>query len=454
VTLLDRAESVELLLKRSGASEAQREDADRLADELGDLPLALEQAAAYVEATGGTFARYLDLFHERRPDMLAFRPEDATYPESVATTWLLAFEQAEAEEPAAGGLLRLFACLAPDDLPVALIQAWDEPWPEPLDAVRTDPLVWDRAVQALLRQSLVRSDGDGGLSLHRLVQAVMWDRMGEAERETWATAAQQFMQEAINTDLPGMSGRLTEFAPLIPHALAAADLVTNHDNIRVYLMIQAAGFARLQADYQECEGLVLRALAIDEAAYGPDHPRVAIIVNNLGSVLRDRDDLDGAEDAFRRALSINEAAYGPNHPKVAGCINNLGGVLRAQGDLAGAGDAFQRALAIDENAYGPDHPNIAVAVNNLGGVLQDRGDLDGAETAFRRALTINEKEYGPDHPNVAICLNNLGGVLRDRGELDGAEAACRRALAIFEAKFGPDHPNTLLARRNLATLRR
>jgi tetratricopeptide (TPR) repeat protein len=131
-------------------------------------------------------------------------------------------------------------------------------------------------------------------------------------------------------------------------------------------------------------------------------------VNNLGLVLKDQGDLAGARDAYERALAIDEAVFGPDHPKVATDVNNLGLVLQDQGDLTGARAAFERALAIDEAVFGPDHPNVARDVNNLGLVLQDQGDLAGARTAYERALAIDEAVFGPDHPEVARDVNNLG----------------------------------------------
>ena len=214
---------------------------------------------------------------------------------------------------------------------------------------------------------------------------------------------------------------------------------------------------------------------------------VARLFNHIGVYRSMRADFATARQAFERALAIDEKAFGPDHPNVARHVNNLGMVLKDLGDLDDARKAFQRALAIDEKAFGPDHPNVARDVNNLGGVLQDLGDLDGARKAYQRALAIVEKAFGPDHPNVAttsttwawcsrtsatstaparrssgrwpstrkpsapttrtwrIRVNNLGVVLKDLGDLDGARKAFERALAIDEKAFGPDHPN--VARR-------
>ncbi len=410
VDVMNRDEAIDFLLARSGVGDDQREDAGRLADALGRLPLALEQAAATIEQDGLGVGAYLRLFEERRAALFAESPPNPAYPKSVATTWSLAFERAAAEEPAAVGFLRLCACLAPDDLPVDLIRQWDGTWPGPLDDARQDDLAWTRVIRALRRHSLVKIEGEA-LSVHRLVQVVTWDRMDEGEREVWATAAQRRMGDALDLDMPTMSGRLDEIAALIPHALAAGEFEGGDSGEKAWILDRAATFSQLRADFSEAEAL------------------------------------------FRRALDISEAARGSDHPTVASRANNLGGVLQARGELDGAESAYRRALAIDEAAHGPDHPNVAIRMNNLGGVLRARGDLDGAKAAYRRALTIDEAAYGTDHPDVAIDVNNLGRVLQDRGDLDGAEAAYRRALAILDAKLGPDHPNTQLVRDNLAAVR-
>ena len=451
---LSRLESVALLLRSDDATDVQRAAVGRVAEELGDLPLALEQAAAYVDAAGISFEDYLNLYRQRRADLLARGKIGDGYPNTVATTWDLAFERAEAECPAAGGLLRLVACLAPDDLPADLIRSWDEPWPGPLDAIRTDPLGWSDALAALRHHSLVRVGGNGTFSVHRLVQAVMLDRMDEYEQATWADAARRLLVSRLGVDLPIMSGRLRELAPLVPHALASGDLPAGDASLRIAALHSAATYSVANADYEETETLTRRLVDLTEAFRDADHPDVGTQLNNLGYVLQYRGDLNGAEDAFRRALAIGDAAHGPDHPQVAIYTNNLGNVLRDRGDLDGAEDAFRRALAIDDAAHGPDHPEVATDLNNLGAVLRDRGDLDGAEDAYRRALAIGEAAYGSDHPTVAIRVSNLGSVLRDRGDLDGAEDAFRRALAIFEKMLGPDHPDAQIARDKLAALRR
>ena len=446
VRQFERRESVEFLLRCTG--QADETSAGALADALGDLPLALEQAGAYIEETGRSISGYLELFRDRRRELLARGMPSTEYPDTVATTWEISFQQVEGT-PAAD-LLRLVAFLAPDDVPRSLLSEGTEHLPEPLGGAVADSLALDDALAALRRYSLAEVTEES-LSVHRLVQAVVRDRMPQDDRSRWAGAAVELVNAAFpfdRNDLETWAGS----ARLLPHALAGAAHAESLDvapETTGRLLNEAGRYLRVRAELAEAKVVLERALAIDENAYGPDHPTVAIRVNNLGGVLRDLGDLEGARASYERALAIDEAAYGPDHSGVAIYGNNLGLVLRAQGDLEGARARFERALAIDEKAHGPNHPDVAIRVNNLGRVLYDLGDLEGARASFERALAIGERVYGPDHPTVAIRVNNLGSVLREMGDLEGARAHLERALAIDEAAYSLTHPNVARDVNNL-----
>jgi tetratricopeptide (TPR) repeat protein len=236
-------------------------------------------------------------------------------------------------------------------------------------------------------------------------------------------------------------------------ALAMDEAVYGRDHPRVAIDVNnLGGVLKYLGKLGEARAAFERALAIDEAVYGRDHPRVAIDVNNLGLVLKDLGELGEARAACKRALAIDEAVYGLVHPSVARDVNNLGGVLRDLGELGEARSAYERALAIFERVFGTEHPNMATLVNNLGVVLQDLGELGEARAAYRRALAMDEAVYGRDHPRVAIDINNLAMVLRDLGEPGEARVALERALAIFEKFLPPDHPRIRIVRDNLESL--
>jgi len=414
VDMFTPAESVEFLRRRTGQED---EDAAKaLADALGNPPLALEQAGAYIEETGISLASYLNLFQERQKDQkeLLGRGKPAAYPDTVATTWDLSFQKASEEVPASADLLNLCAFLAPDDIPKSILAEGLEYLPEPLASAVADEMARNDAVAALRRYSLLNV-ADDTLSVHRLVQAVTRDRLKEGGQEkTWAEVAVRLVGGAFPFDSDDVR-TWPECSLLLPHALAAAEHAEELEvapEATQYLLNQAGLYCEGCAEFGEAKILYERALPIAENVYGRDDSEVAAIINNLGLVLQVLGDLEGARKSLERAIEIDEKAYGPDHPDVATGVNNLGRVLQAQGDLAGAKKSYERALKIDENVYGPNHPNVARDVNNLGGVLQAQGDLAGAKERYERALEIFRHFLGEDHPNTKTVQGNLESLQR------------------------------------------
>ena len=157
------------------------------------------------------------------------------------------------------------------------------------------------------------------------------------------------------------------------------------------------------------------------------------LLDRAGTYLRVHARPNDARLLYERALAIGEAAHGPDHPDVAAALNNLALALRHLGYPEQARPLYERALGIGEAAYGPDHPNVATALNNLALVLGDLGYPEQARPLLERALAIGEAAYGPDHPTVAIRLNNLAGILRDLGHPDQARPLLERAAATEHA---------------------
>jgi len=449
VKAMEPADAAKFLLKRTPLTDEK--GAGDLANELGNLPLALEHAAAYIEKTGATFLGYLKLFKTRQKDILARAEPPSGYHATVATTWELSFVQVEKQSKAAAQLMNLCAFLVPDDIPLDMLRGGSEHLPEPLSAAVADEFQWNEAVGALRRYSLAEASEDA-IAVHRMVQAVARERLNDAERKQWTEAS----VKVVNTAFPFDSDDVRTWkqcARLLPHALIAAEFgekakVAEQPTAR--LLSQVGVHLKGRAELTAARSTFERALKIAEAAYGPDHPDTAILVSNLGSVLRALGDPEGARNHFERALKIDEATHGPDHSAVARDVNNLGGVLQDLGDLERARKHFERALKIDEAAYGPEHSAVARDVNNLGLVLQDLGDLEGARKHYKRALKIFEAAYGPDHPTVGVLVNNLGSVLKDLGDMEGAREHYEGALKIDEAAYGPDHPDVAIDAGNLA----
>jgi tetratricopeptide (TPR) repeat protein len=451
VQVWSRDEATRFLLKRTRQTDENA--AAKLAEELGDLPLALEQAGAYIEEAGSTISAYLELFRSRRSELWEEEHPPADYPYTVAATLSLSLDKVLQKSPVAADLLNLLAFLGPDEIPLSVVTGGRRHLPEALSETASDAVAMNNAIKSLRQYSLVERSGDL-VTVHRLVQAVVRDRLDEREKKRWAEAAVRLVNDAFPVQSQDVR-TWPECARLLPHALCAAEHAEKlglAPEATARVLNQVGAYLWGRAEFGEAKAALERALSIHEAAFGPNHPEVATVVNNLGNVLKALADLKGAKKCHERALSIDEAAFGPNHAYVARDVNNLGGVLRDLGDLKGAKECFERALSIHEAAFGPNHPSVATDVNNLGGVLQDLGDLKGATKCFQRALSIDEAAFGPNHPNVATDVNNLGSVLEGLGDLKGAKECYERALSIDEAAFGPNHPNVAIRVNNLGAV--
>lgn len=446
---LDKA--IEFLCNRTGQKDEV--SAETLAETLGRLPLALEQAGAYIEASGCTMARYLEIFEKHQPELLRDHASPTEYPDTVATTWSLSFQKVESENPAAVELLRLCAFFAPDDIPLDMLTAGADELPETLAPVVRDDWLFNQAVIVLRKYSLVEVENNK-LSIHRLVQAVIRHALDEAAFKQWAGGAVHVVNESFPEDSDDVR-TWPICAPLLPHAstvLSHAEAVQFASDETARLFNEVGLYLKTRAEYREAKRMYEHSLAIDEAALGPNDPIVAINLSNLAGVLEAQGDLIGAKALDERALAISEAAFGPNHPQVATLVNNLGYILSAQGDLAGAKLFYERAMAIDEAAFGPNHPKVAIRLNNLGDLLRAQGDLARAKALLERAIVIDEAAFGPNHPFIGIDLNNLGFVLRAQGDIIGAKTLFERSLQIFREFLGDDHPRTKTAQRNLERL--
>ncbi len=208
----------------------------------------------------------------------------------------------------------------------------------------------------------------------------------------------------------------------------------------------------IQAQYNEEEPLMLRLLAIDEAAFGSEHTIVASRLNNLALLYKATNQLKEAEPLMKRALKIDEAALGKDHPGVATDLNNLAQLYKDTNRLKEAEPLIKRALKIDEMSLGKDHPNVAIHMDNLAQLYQDTNRLKEAEPLMKRALKIKEAALGKDHLSVAISLNNLAALYQDTNRLKEAVPLMKRALKIDEESLGKDHPNVAIYLSNLALL--
>jgi tetratricopeptide (TPR) repeat protein len=363
-------EAVDFLLTRSGSSDEHA--AAAVAELLGWLPLALEQAGAYLRETRIALAAYRDRLREFPALTLARgRPRDRDPADTVATTWQVSLKRVG---PTAGAVPLLEVCgfLGPDEIPRQLFAQQLDPASEELAVLADDPFALDEAMAAAHRYGLLKAN-EHALVMHRLLQQVIRDSLDPDQQHARAAIALRLIR-AVSPGEHTNPDAWPTYARLVPHAL----VITGH----------------------------VEALAIDPET-------TAWLLSDTGLYLWQRADHQQARRLLERALTIYESRLGPDHPTTAQSLNNLAIVLAAQGDLDGARQLCERALAIFEAGLGLDHPDAARSLSNLALVHYSQGDLDGARQLHERALAIRETRLGPDHPDTVRTRQRLAAVVTE-----------------------------------------
>lgn len=466
-------QGADFLLQRLGET-ARRADAQALTTALGGLPLALEQAASYIEASGGGPGQYLDLWRDASADLLNDNDSVATgYERTVAATLALAFKHLS---PAAQQLLRLCAFAAPEPLAERFFVEVCEQLPVELGAAAARPLTWDKVVAELKRYalaqrhaipSLEREWQAGGeppmdtgteqaLSLHRLTQAVVLHRLAMLPED--GNTLLKVLHEACPDDVENPV-HWPRLAALLAHTLwvnetSWADLPTGVQT-RTGLLNSAAIFLHFGlALYPQARGIHEQAVAVRRSVQGDEHPDTLTAINNLAQTLAAQGDLGGARKLHEEVLAGRRRVLGEEHQYTMSSMNNLALALEAQGDLVGACGLHKQSLALQRRVLGEEHPYTLVSMDNLAGTLAAQGNLAGARTLQELVVDGHRRVLGKEHPNTLISMNNLAATLRKQGDLAEARWLVEQVLAVYLRVLGEEHPYTLISMSHLAkTLR-
>jgi tetratricopeptide (TPR) repeat protein len=451
----DMATTAEYLLRVTKRED--RAGAEALAGKLGGLPLAANQAAAFLtQRSGITFTQYAaDL------DRLLARAKDAgnrgDYPETVFATLVKSLEVLPAETQ---DLLCLLAWLSPDGVDEELLTATVVKTPEFLtdrfcEALRND---YTRAdlVKTALDLSLIRTDGDPGwgqiLTVHRVVQAVLrvWQRTEGIAG--WDVRAAQIVNRVFPYNAFDAPANWPRCARLLPHARELGERgpsVSDGGTAMGRLLNQSGVFLTSRGDAVGAIKMLETAADLARANYGDESVEFASPLSTLAGCYVKTGRMEEAKAAALRSLEIKERLLGPGDPEVAITLNNLACVLIENDEFARAEPLMIRAADIDRKANGPESVQYSwrlVAVGVLyGRWAQQTGELTRLPEAKRlveEALQIVRVKYGERHPDVSHCCHNLATISIMRGDLAGATSHETRAVAIDLSLDLSVHPET------------
>ena len=446
-------ESVQFLKTRLESSKYNgEEELKELGYHLGNLPLALEQAAAYINATPSNVQSYSLLFTERREELWRDRrhethPNDYLY--TVTTTWTISIEKVQEDSSGALPLLQVCSFFAPDDIPLSLLTWGKEIFPEPLTTVLGDPLSLNQALAALRDYSLL-SWQDDFLSVHQLVQAVVRDSVTEPTPLLEAVLKLQldgFSFDVRNPETWAVSDLLT------PHLLTSSRFALKSDADKMLTTEVIYEVARMlsfkgsnygaKEIYSAADVLLNEAVAVRRQHFGERHGSVSILLKFLADVRKDRSRKQFAESV-------------PSFEKLEeNSLETLMSLLKMLDDADTALEEiialYEEASEIDAETYGESSLQYAFGINRMGAAYVDMAVfsvkenlLERAELLQRRALKIAEDavEYEKFSENELVAyLHGLAKTLLASGKASEARRHLERCLEIAERSMSPMSPD-------------
>jgi tetratricopeptide (TPR) repeat protein len=459
VEAMEPSEGLIFLLRRSGVLKAEteletiapdiRNAARQLVETLVGHPLALDQAGSYIEETRISFATYIRLYTDQRLILLNERGLlGDEHPETVAITFEVSFQRACELYSTAADVLRFCSFLHPDAIPEELLSQ-DE-------SLKLNPLAFNKAIAALRRYSLIKRNAEKKmLSVHRLVQAVIKDRMNEEFIEQWAKRTVLL----VNIAFPYVEYANWSYCEiLVSHVFISYELIQRHHIVipeSAHLLNKAGYYLYLQDRYEEAEQLLNLALSI-QSKLEQDHPdKIQVlndkvqILNDLGLLYNAQHKYEQAESLLQEALTIQEQL---NDPNPAQSLWILGLVYFGNGKYKQAEQLYQRALMIREEMFGIEDYRIATVLHNLALLYEHQMKEEQAEQLYQRALAIQEKQLGSEHPDLARTLECLALLYSRQGRYEEAEKLHLRTLAMKRRLFGREHFTTAMELNNLAVL--
>jgi tetratricopeptide (TPR) repeat protein len=464
VTRMDADEGALLLLRRTKlitddadlttASDSDQAQAQTLSIEMDGLPLALDQAGAYIEEQFISLEEYLELFRTEKAELLKERGQLGPDHPSVTVTFKLAFEKVAAASATAADLVRACAFLAPDAIPEEIFREGATAFGEPLNTLAESKLALTKAIAEAARFSLIsRNPQAKTLTIHRLVQEVLRSAMDDNSQRQWA----EQVVEAVTAVFPNADFENWEQCDrLIAQAQATTDLISVYgftSETAARLLSRTGYYYRSQGRYEEAEPLYRDALAMKKRLLGEAHPDVATSLNNLALLYDSQGRYEEAEPLYLDALAMKKRLLGEAHPDVATSLNNLALLYDSQGRYEEAEPLYLDALAMKKRLLGEAHPAVATSLNNLAALYDSQGRYEEAEPLYLDALAMSKRLLGEAHPAVATSLNNLAALYRSQGRYEEAEPLYRDALAMKKRLLGEAHPDVASSLFNLGALR-
>ena len=482
---MEEADAITLLLKASclDASAEHLQAAKNIVAALGCMPLAVDQAGAYIEAGKCDINEYLRQFSSHRQTLMS----DATftgasdYDRTVYGTWDLSFKEIEkrASEQSRGGSAQaakaaililgicafyhhsniseaIFQSAAEESVKYAIDRKIAKKLPHAVNSLdRTllaldsnghwDKFVYRQGIAVLLSFSLIKRDQSlKMLSVHPLIHSWSRERMSRTEQQRMYEIGTIILSCAISKSLR---------QSIFPHIKANELHSSEMGLIKQYYDDKCNNFRYVMennGDVNNAEQLAMKVLNMRKKLLGPKHPKTLSIMRNLAMIYNHQGKFNEAKQLMVQVLHMRKKILGADHLHTLTAMGSLADTYRKQGKLNEAELLEVQVLDIRKKLLSAEHPDTLLAMGNLAYTYRDQGKLNEAEELEVQVLDIRKKLLGAEHPHTLIAMGNLSYTYRKQGKLNEAEQLEVQVLDIRKKLLGADHPDTLIAMGNLA----
>lgn len=458
VKKMDDSESRALLEKKLEEDGANPGNLSELSARLEHLPLALVQAAAFIQSKSVSISRYLELLGKSDQNLVDLLSQDfetvgrdSATPRAVAETWILSFDQIQRQNGFAGELLSLMSILDRHAIPLEFLSSYSQQQSE--QQARSEVQLTE-ALGVLKAFCFVVEDKDRGLDMHRLVQLVT--RNWLVKKGTMKDFAGQALLAVSDCYPYGSYENWAVCSAYLTHAYAVlgSEGTGSKDEkvAKAALLHRVGAFLDHRGQWKDAGRFQLEAVELSKEVLGSDHQNTLATMNNLALMYSAQGRWEKAEELLVQVVETTKTKLGAEHPDSLTSMNSLASTYQKQGRLEKAEELQVQVLEGLKRKVGADHPHTLSSMGNLASIYRGQDRWEEAEELEVQVLEGRKTKLGADHPATLDSLGSLALIYVNQGRLEEAEKVMIQVLEGRKTRLGTDHPNTLISMSTLASI--
>ena len=453
VDVFDREESLAFIDKRTRAR-VDAEAAARLADKLGDLPLALEQAGALMYEVGISIDEYIELLDEQASRLLNVN-KAPDYPLSMTAAWRVSVSRLQDHQPEALDILRYCAFFGPEPIPRDVFRRGAEGLSPRLSRILSDPILLIRCLGLLRRFALARMEPTARtIQVHRLIQKLLRDDLPQEEQEEFQHQVHLLLAGAAPRD-PDTAANWPAFQELVAHVTPAGVAQCTNSRVRDFAL-NIVRYLFVAGNYQAARLLDNDLIDRWTAVSGPEHKETLVARVHLGHIVRSLGEYSAAYRLEEETLAKMHEVLPPDSPEILWAYTGFSSTLRARGDFIGAKDVDARTYEAYRASLGDYASATLRAMHNLAVSHASLGDYETASALFQESY-IGQRDASEGVISQQSLVNTWNGLARTVRLQGDVEEACELGQDAYEygvQELTINHPQTLLAAKDLSIARR